>query len=85
VSLQITLAAEAHLREGKYFPEEQTLKYHRKVSDILRRNSKANGIQNGRSEFRATVNLSEKECINVDASSSSVRCAILTDLKQACN
>jgi hypothetical protein len=38
---------------------------HRKVSDIPNRNSKTKSFQNGRAEFRDTINLSKVQCIKV--------------------
>jgi hypothetical protein len=62
-SLQTTLAAEAHLAEGQFLLEEQTLNI--KVSDISNRNPKTNSFQNRRAKFRPTVNLRKEECIKV--------------------
>jgi uncharacterized membrane protein YvbJ len=60
-SLQKTLAADAHLAEGQFLHEEQTLI--KAVSDIPSRNSETNNFQNERAEFETKVNLSMKESI----------------------
>jgi hypothetical protein len=60
-SLQTTLAADAHLAEGQFLHEEQTL--NNAKSDIPSRNSETNNFQNGRAEFQTKVNLSKKESI----------------------
>jgi hypothetical protein len=69
--LQITLAAEAHLEEDNFTRKADIEQ--RTVSDIPRTNSKTNGNQNRRAEFRATVNLRKEERIKVIDTSSSVR------------
>jgi hypothetical protein len=53
-SLQTTVAADAHLTEGQFLHEEQTLNTAKSLT---------NRFQNGRAEFETRVNLSKKECI----------------------
>jgi hypothetical protein len=64
MSLQTVLAAEAHPAEGQFLIQQQTLNTE-KLSNKPRRNSKINGIQNRKAEFRANVNLSKEQCIHV--------------------
>jgi Tfp pilus assembly PilM family ATPase len=59
--LQTTLAADAHLAEEQFLLEQQTL--NNAVSNIPRRNSETNNFQNGKTEFKAKVDMSKKECI----------------------
>jgi hypothetical protein len=62
VSLQTALVAEEHIAEGQ-FCTIRTDTEHRRASDVSKMNSKTNGIQNRRAEFRAMVNLSKEDCI----------------------
>jgi hypothetical protein len=63
-SEQTTLDAKAHLAKGHFFTRRADSE-HRKDPDIPSRNSETNGFQNGRTEFRATVNKCKKQCIKV--------------------
>jgi hypothetical protein len=61
MSLQTTLAADAHLAEGQFLLEEQTLNNAKSL--MPSRNSETNDFQNGRAEFNTTVDFSKNECI----------------------
>jgi hypothetical protein len=58
-SLQAKLATEAHLAEGQFLPDEQTLNIERKF-DIKSRNSKTNSFQKRGAEFRTKINLNKE-------------------------
>jgi hypothetical protein len=63
-SLQTTLTAEAHLAEGWFLLEEQTLKV--EISRTLfTRNSKINSSQRRISGFMAKENVNKRKCIEV--------------------
>jgi hypothetical protein len=63
-SLQTTLAAEAHLAEGQFLLQEQTLNIEKSL--IYRTGApKTNSFQNRRAKFRPTVNLRKEECIKM--------------------
>jgi hypothetical protein len=61
MSLQTTLAADAHLAEGQFLHEEHTLNNAKSL--IPSRNSGINNFQNRRADFETKVNLSKKESI----------------------
>jgi hypothetical protein len=61
MSLQTTLAADAHLAEGQFSREADIEQC--KISDIPSRNSETNKFQNRSAEFETKVNLSKKERI----------------------
>jgi hypothetical protein len=64
-SIQIILAVKPHLAEGQFLLEQQT--EHRKVSDMLGRNSLTYSFQNRRTVLRAKMKLNKEKCLEVTA------------------
>jgi hypothetical protein len=62
VYLQTTLAADAHLAEGRFILEEQT---NLDKSVMSSRTSETNSFQNKSALFRTKLKLSKEQCIEV--------------------
>jgi hypothetical protein len=83
VSIQTTVAAEAHSAEGQALLADIE---HKRLFHMPSRSSETNSYQNRRAEFGAKADLSKEQCIKMIIFYY-VRCAILSALKEdhCCN